>query len=39
MALLMRRAGAVVPHAVLIDEGWSGEADVSFSRFSPVGKL
>jgi len=26
---LMRRAPAVVPHSVLIDEGWSAEADVS----------
>ena len=30
LAVLMRRGGAVVPHAVLIDEGWSGEADVSY---------
>jgi two-component system response regulator MprA len=30
MELLMRRAPAVVPHAVLIDEGWSSEADVSY---------
>jgi DNA-binding response OmpR family regulator len=30
LTVLMRRAQAVVPHAVLIDEGWSGEADVSF---------
>ncbi|MGA9673309.1 MAG: response regulator transcription factor [Terracidiphilus sp.] len=30
LAVLMRRARAVVPHAVLIDEGWSGEGDVSF---------
>jgi two-component system response regulator MprA len=27
---LMRRAGTVVPHGVLIDEGWGSEADVSF---------
>jgi two-component system response regulator MprA len=27
---LMRRAGTVVPHGVLIEEGWGGEADVSF---------
>lgn len=30
LAVLMRRAPAIVPHSVLIDEGWSGEADVSF---------
>jgi DNA-binding response OmpR family regulator len=30
LAVLMRRARAIVPHSVLIDEGWSGEADVSF---------
>jgi two-component system response regulator MprA len=30
LAVLMRRAQSVVPHEVLIDEGWSGEADVSF---------
>jgi len=30
LAVLMRRAQTVVPHSVLIDEGWSGEADVSF---------
>jgi DNA-binding response OmpR family regulator len=30
LSVLMRRARAVVPHAVLIDEGWSGDADVSF---------
>jgi DNA-binding response OmpR family regulator len=28
--VLMRRAGAVVPHEALIDEGWGGDADVSF---------
>ena len=28
--VLMRRARSVVPHAVLIEEGWSGDADVSF---------
>jgi DNA-binding response OmpR family regulator len=28
--VLIRRARSVVPHAVLIEEGWSGEADVSF---------
>lgn len=27
---LMRRAESVVPHAVLIDQGWGGEADVTF---------
>jgi DNA-binding response OmpR family regulator len=30
LAVLMRRARTVVPHAVLIDEGWSGEARVSY---------
>lgn len=30
LSVLMRRARAVVPHAVLIDEGWSGDEDVSF---------
>jgi len=30
LSVLMRRARSVVPHAVLIEEGWSGEADVSF---------
>jgi two-component system response regulator MprA len=30
MDVLMRRARAVVPHAVLIEEGWNSEADVSF---------
>jgi two-component system response regulator MprA len=29
LGVLMRRARCVVPHAVLIDEGWSGVADVS----------
>jgi len=29
LGTLMRRARSVVPHAVLIDEGWSGAADVS----------
>lgn len=28
--VLMRRARTIVPHAVLIEEGWSSEADVSF---------
>jgi DNA-binding response OmpR family regulator len=28
LAVLMRRAGTVVPHAVLLEEGWSGAADV-----------
>jgi DNA-binding response OmpR family regulator len=27
---LMRRAGSIVPHSVLIDEGWGVGADVSF---------
>ena len=27
---LMRRAGSVVPHAVLIEQGWGNESDVSF---------
>lgn len=30
LSVLMRRARAVVPHTVLIDEGWGGDADVSF---------
>lgn len=30
LSVLMRRARSVVPHAVLIQEGWSGEIDVSF---------
>ncbi|MGA8783482.1 MAG: response regulator transcription factor [Terracidiphilus sp.] len=30
LSVLMRRARAVVPHSVLIDEGWSSDADVSF---------
>jgi DNA-binding response OmpR family regulator len=30
LGVLMRRAPAVAPHAVLIEEGWSPEADVSF---------
>jgi two-component system response regulator MprA len=30
LAVLMRRARSVVPHSVLIDEGWSTDADVSF---------
>lgn len=30
LSMLMRRARSVVPHAVLIEEGWSGDADVSF---------
>ena len=30
LSVLMRRARSVVPHAVLIEEGWSGDADVSF---------
>jgi DNA-binding response OmpR family regulator len=30
LSVLMRRARAVVPHAALIEEGWSGEVDVSF---------
>ncbi len=30
LAVLMRRAPAVVPHGVLIEEGWSSGADVSF---------
>ena len=27
---LMRRASTIVPHGVLLDEGWGGEANVSF---------
>ncbi|MGA3129891.1 MAG: response regulator transcription factor [Terracidiphilus sp.] len=30
LTVLMRRARSVVPHAVLLEEGWSGDADVSF---------
>ena len=30
LSVLMRRARSVVPHAVLIEEGWSGDANVSF---------
>lgn len=30
LSVLMRRARSVVPHAVLIEEGWNGDADVSF---------
>lgn len=30
LAVLMRRAGSVVPHSVLLDEGWSGEDGVSY---------
>jgi DNA-binding response OmpR family regulator len=30
LGVLMRRARSVVPHAVLIEEGWSGDADVSY---------
>jgi two-component system response regulator MprA len=30
MEVLMRRAPNIVPHQVLIDEGWSSEADVSY---------
>ncbi|MBT9329573.1 response regulator transcription factor [Paracidobacterium acidisoli] len=30
LAVLMRRANSIVPHGVLIDEGWSSDADVSF---------
>jgi DNA-binding response OmpR family regulator len=29
LSVLIRQARSVVPHAVLIEEGWSGEADVS----------
>lgn len=29
LGVLLRRAPAVVPHAVLIDEGWNSDADVS----------
>ena len=29
---LMRRANTVVPHGVLIDEGWRGDGDVSFDN-------
>jgi len=30
LAVLMRRANSIVPHAVLIEEGWGNETDVSF---------
>jgi DNA-binding response OmpR family regulator len=30
LSVLMRRARSVVPHAVLIEEGWSGDSDASF---------
>lgn len=30
LAVLIRRAKSVVPHAVLIEEGWGGEGDVSY---------
>ncbi len=30
LGVLMRRARFVVPHAVLIEEGWSSDADVSY---------
>jgi DNA-binding response OmpR family regulator len=30
LAILMRRARSVVPHSVLIEEGWGMETDVSF---------
>lgn len=30
LAVLMRRANSTVPHAVLIEEGWSSDADVSY---------
>lgn len=30
LAVLMRRARSVVPHSVLIDEGWCGEGAVSY---------
>jgi len=30
MEILMRRVGTVVPHGVLIDEGWGADTEVSF---------
>ena len=30
LGVLMRRARSVVPHAVLLEEGWNGDADVSY---------
>jgi len=30
LEVLMRRAGTVVPHGVLIEEGWGSDCDVSF---------
>lgn len=32
LGVLIRRARTIVPHAVLIQEGWSGEVDVSFDN-------
>lgn len=32
LGVLIRRARTVVPHSVLIQEGWSGEVDVSFDN-------
>ncbi|HTY85230.1 MAG TPA: response regulator transcription factor [Silvibacterium sp.] len=32
LGVLLRRAGSVVPHAVLLEEGWSGAADVSYDN-------
>ena len=30
MEILMRRARTIVPHGVLLDEGWSSDAEVSY---------
>jgi two-component system response regulator MprA len=30
LEILMRRAKSVVPHSVLIEEGWGTDADVSY---------
>lgn len=32
LSVLMRRARTVVPHAVLIEEGWGADSDVSYDR-------
>lgn len=32
LCVLMRRARNIVPHSVLIEEGWGGEAEVSFDN-------
>ena len=40
MEILMRRAKAVVPHSVLIEEGWGRDAEVSYdSLYVLIGAL